>query len=276
MQPKEWTHISHPARLDVGLLHAYYVQHAYPRHSHDYYVISLIEKGRQSFSHKGTKHLTPPGGVIFINPDEVHTGEAADSQGFELRSLYPTTALMEAAAFELTGRHQTLPFFKEVRVDDRWATRSVLSLHRTLSKDTGPLESESRLLWTLAQLIKRYADITVTEHSLDHEKKVIQQVRQYIEDDYAERITLSQLAQLVSLSPYYLLRVFHAEVGMPPYEYLESVRIRHAQRLIESGKPLAEVALEVGFSSQSHLTRHFKKIIGVPPGQYAQKARTSL
>jgi AraC-like DNA-binding protein len=60
---------------------------------------------------------------------------------------------------------------------------------------------------------------------------------------------------------------------MPPYAYLESVRIRHAQQLIENGKSLAEVAAEVGFSSQSHLTRRFKKIIGATPGQYAAQAR---
>jgi AraC-like DNA-binding protein len=80
---------------------------------------------------------------------------------------------------------------------------------------------------------------------------------------------LTQLAEHVSLSPYYLLRVFRAEVGMPPYAYLESVRIRQAQQLIKVGKPLADVAVEVGFSSQSHLTHRFKQIIGVTPGQYA-------
>jgi AraC-like DNA-binding protein len=70
-----------------------------------------------------------------------------------------------------------------------------------------------------------------------------------------------------------LLRAFRAEVGMPPYAYLESVRIRRAQQLIEAGKPLAEVAAEVGFSSQSHLTERFKRIIGVTPGQYAKQLR---
>jgi AraC-like DNA-binding protein len=275
MQPKEWTKISHHAQLDIGLLHAYYVQHAYPRHSHDYYVISLIERGHQSFTHKGAKHLTPPGGVIFINPGEVHTGEAADQQGFELRSLYPTTSLMETAVFELTGRHHVLPFFKDVRVDHRWATNHILSLHEALLQGASELECESLLIWTFAQLIKRYADISSTEQPLGKETKAIQQARRYIDEYFAEGITLNQLAQLVSLSPYYLLRVFQAEVGMPPYTYLESVRIRHAQSLIEAGKPLAEVAIEVGFSSQSHLTRQFKKIIGVTPGQYAQQIHTS-
>lgn len=274
MQKKEWTKVSHNTQLDVGLLHAYYVQHAYPRHSHDYYVISLIERGNQSFTHKGTKHFTPAGGVIFINPGAVHTGEAADSQGFELRSLYPTTSLMETAVFELTGRHQRLPFFKEVRVDQRWATNSVLSLHKAISQGESTLECESRVLWTLVQLIQRYADIGSTERPVGREKNAVEQARRYIEECFAEGITLNQLAQQVALSPYYFLRVFHAEIGMPPYAYLESVRIRHAQQLIKDGKPLAEVAVEVGFSSQSQLTRHFKKIIGATPGQYAEQIRS--
>jgi AraC-like DNA-binding protein len=269
---KEWTKSLHNPQLDVELLHAYYVQHAYPRHSHDYYVISLIARGRQSFTHQGTKLSTPPGGLILINPGAVHTGEAADTQGFELRALYPSTSFMETAVFELTGR-RALPFFKEVRVDQRWATNNVLSLHKAILDGADLLECESRILWTMAQLIRQYAAIGATEGHLGKEKKTIQQVRQYIDEHFAESVTLNRLAQQVALSPYYLLRVFGAEVGMPPYAYLESVRIRHTQRLIKAGKPLVEVAAEVGFSSQSHMTRQFKKIIGVTPGQYAHQSR---
>lgn len=272
MHTQEWTKIAHHPRLDVELLHAYYVQHAYPRHSHDYYVISLIERGRQSFTHQGTKHRTPPGGLILINPGAVHTGEAADTQGFELRALYPSLSLMQTAAHELTG-HRDLPFFKEVLIDHQWATNSVSSLHQAILEGAGMLESESRLLWMMTQLIKRYADIGSSEGHLGKEKRAVRQVRHYIEEHFAENVSLPMLAQHVSLSPYYLLRAFRAEVGMPPYAYLESVRIRHTQRLIKAGKPLAEVAAAAGFSSQSHMTRLFKKIIGVTPGQYAQHVR---
>jgi AraC-like DNA-binding protein/quercetin dioxygenase-like cupin family protein len=272
MLKKEWTKSLHNPQLDVELLHAYYVQHAYPRHSHDYYVISLIERGRQSFTHQGIKHRTPPGGLILINPGAVHTGEAADEQGFELRALYPSTSLMETVVLELTG-HRAFPFFKEVQVDHHWATNSISSLHRAILAGADMLECESRILWMMTQLIQRYADIGSTEGHLGKEKRVIQQVRQYIDEHFTESVTLNMLAQHVALSPYYLLRAFNAEVGMPPYAYLESVRIRHTQRLIKAGKPLAEVAAEVGFSSQSHMTRQFKRIIGVTPGQYAQHIR---
>lgn len=273
MQAKEWTKISHNAQLDVGLLHARFIQHAYPRHSHDYFVISLIERGRQSFTHKGAKYITPPGGVILINPDTVHTGEAVDEQGFELRSLYPTISHMKTAMMELTGRSHILPLFTNVRVDDASAARSILSLHKAISQEGDSMECESRFIQTLTQLIIRYADTPVTEQKLGNEKKTIWKARRYIDDRFAQGVSLSSLAQHVALSPYYLIRAFCTEVGMPPHAYLESVRIQHTQRLIETGKPLAEIAAEVGFSSQSHMTRRFKKIIGVTPGQYSRQIR---
>ncbi len=274
MPAKEWTKVGHNAKLDLGFLHAYHVQHAFPRHNHDYYVICIIESGRQSFTHKGTKHLTPAGGLILINPGAVHTGEVVDAQGFVMRSLYPTLSNMERAVSELTGRHQGSPFFREVRVDHPRAMRSVLSLHQAMLDGASDLECESRFLSTMGLLIERYADTSFDSGHLGKEKNAVQQACRYIEEHFAQGVSLQELAEQVALSPYYFVRAFRAEVGLPPYAYLESIRVRNAQRLIEDGRPLAEVALEVGFSSQSHMTRHFKKIIGATPGQYAQQLKS--
>jgi AraC-like DNA-binding protein len=273
MHMKEWTQFWHHPQLDIRLLRAFYVQHAYPRHSHDYYVLCVIEGGLQSFTHAGIKHTTPPGGVILLNPGAAHTGEPATASGFQMRSIYPTAAHMQMALEELTGRHHTLPLFPAVRIDDRWAMNSLVLLHQTLAHGADLLETESRFLWTLTQLIKRYANISVAEQRLGAESDAIRRARRYIDEHFMHGISLRQIAAHVSLSPYYLLRAFRSHTGMPPYAYLESVRIRQAQRLIELGKPLVEVAGEVGFSSQSHLTHRFKQIIGVTPGQYAQQRR---
>ncbi len=272
MKTKEWTQIGHNAQLDLEFLRAFYIEHAFPRHTHDYYVIGLVLQGRQSFMHKGTKYFTPPGGVMFINPDVPHTGEAVDANGFEMFCFYPTTVHVQKAYSELTGR-PGLPFFKEVRSDHPGAIDLVLGMHKALTQATSLLETESRFTWTLDQLVRHYADIRLAEKPPGQERKAVRQVRHYIDEYFARSITLTQLAEQVSLSPYYLLRVFRAEVGIPPYVYLESVRIRQAQLLIKAGKSLAETALEVGFNSQSHLTYRFKQIIGVTPGQYAQQLK---
>jgi len=112
MQTQERTKIWHNAQFGIGGLQAYYVDHAFPRHSHDYYVICVVRSGLQSFTHKGTKHYTPPGGTILINPSAAHTGETADENGFEMFCLYPTIAHMQNAVFGLTGRQQVTPFFQ--------------------------------------------------------------------------------------------------------------------------------------------------------------------
>ncbi|MCB0194637.1 MAG: AraC family transcriptional regulator [Anaerolineae bacterium] len=273
MHMEEWTKTWHNPQFDVRIMKAFYIEHAFPRHSHEYYVICLIKRGLQSFTHKGTKHFTPANGLILINPDVVHTGEAADAQGFEMVCLYPTIAHMQTAVLELTGRHQALPFFAEVRIDHRWVINCILALHAALGQESTPLEAESRFIWTLTQLIKHYADIRFTERAMGQERRAVRQARRYIDAYFAQGVNLTQLADHVALSPYHLLRVFRAEVGMPPHTYQDSVRINHAQRLIKAGKPMAEVALEVGYSSQSHLTNRFKQIIGVTPGQYAHQLR---
>src|SRR5689334_17502777 len=110
---RDWARTWMDPHLDLRLLQAYYVRHAYPRHSHDYYVIGLIDQGRQSFLHDGRLHYTPPGGIILINPGVVHTGEPAAAEGFALRTLYPTVAHMQAAAQGLTGRPIDLPRFAQ-------------------------------------------------------------------------------------------------------------------------------------------------------------------
>jgi len=261
----------HNPRLDVSLLHAFHREYAYPRHGHDHYVICLIERGVQSFTLKGTKYITPPSGLILINPGIVHTGEPATEQGFQMRSLYPTEKHMQTAVQQLTDRHNAIPYFRDVRIDDAAATHSVWALHQALIDGTNPLEIESRFIATLAQLINQYGEVRRVERPFSQEREAVRRAKQYLEENYAQRISLSDLAEQVALSPYHLLRVFHAEVGLPPHTYLQDVRIRRAQRLIELGHTLADAALTVGFSSQSHLTRRFKQIVGVTPGQYASQ-----
>lgn len=254
MQVKDQQKFSHHAQLDVGLLTAVQTNYAYPRHSHDHYVISLIERGVQSFTLKGTKYINPPSGLILINPDVVHTGEAATKMGFQMRCIYPTIEHMEMAGLELNGRY-AIPYFKEVRIDDPLVMHSVFALHHALTTNADPLECESRFLGTLTLLIEQYAEFPTSEKLPGNKPHAVRQVRNYIQAHYANRITLKDLAEHVSLSPYYLLRVFRKEMGMPPHAYLQDVRVQRAKRLIQAGYQLAEVAFAVGFSSQSHLTR---------------------
>ncbi len=96
----------------------------------------------------------------------------------------------------------------------------------------------------------------------------VQQARAFIEENYATEGRLQLLAQLVGLDKYQLLRLFAAEVGMPPHAYQILVRIEHARALLARGLAPASVAAEVGFTDQSHLSRHFRRLEGTTPGRF--------
>ncbi|MFZ5898195.1 MAG: AraC family transcriptional regulator [Bacillota bacterium] len=268
MPNREWSTLHWNANLNVETFHAFYLKHAYPVHMHDYYVICLIEKGLQSFSHRGSKYETPPGGLVLLNPGDAHTGEPANDAGFEYRAIYLTTAHMQNAVVELTGRCQDSPFFVNIRVDDQSLAGCVRNLHASLRNDANPLETESAFFNALSVIIRRTTEVRHPVLSFGREREAVRKAREYIHSCWSQKITLGELSEHVGLSRYHLLRVFGSEVGMPPHAYLDSVRIGHAKRLLKQGMHPKEVAFETGFSDQSHFANRFKRSVGVTPGVY--------
>ncbi|MYL84700.1 helix-turn-helix domain-containing protein [Desulfovibrio aerotolerans] len=95
-------------------------------------------------------------------------------------------------------------------------------------------------------------------------------VRAAIDVDPAARHSLPALAQLAGVGPTYLERVFGRDTGMSVGQYLLDRRVKRAAACIAGGEPLADAALAAGFYDQSHLTRHFRRRMGVAPGGYRE------
>jgi AraC-like DNA-binding protein len=85
----------------------------------------------------------------------------------------------------------------------------------------------------------------------------------------AAGVSLGEASRLLGADATHLVRCFTHEYGMPPHRYLTGRRLDRARRLLLAGQPAAAVAHEVGFFDQSHLTRHFKRLLGVTPTAYA-------
>ena len=260
-----------PHLSNLQLLQATFITYAFKRHMHDYFVIGMIEDGLQTFSYRGANHLTPPGGLILLNPCEAHTGEAATEAGFMYRAMYPEADLLQQVASDISERQRDVPFFPTPVVHDAPLVTEIIALHHALQAAAPTLEQESRFLWALGHLILRHADSRPPLPAVKRERHEVARIRRHLDEHYAEDVSLAHLAALVNWSPFYLLRVFRKQVGLPPHTYLESIRVRRAQEMLLRGVPLAQIAYDTGFSSQSHLTNSFKKHIAVTPGQYAQQ-----
>ena len=97
----------------------------------------------------------------------------------------------------------------------------------------------------------------------------LQQTIDYIHAYLDRDLRLKDLANVVQMSPNYFAKLFKQTTGITPHQYIIHCRIERVKELIQRGKlPLVEIATQVGFVDQSHLNRHFKRLVGVTPKTY--------
>ena len=246
------------------------ITHEYPPHVHEEYCVLLMLKGVEITVCRGESHIAFPGNLAFMNPDEVHS---SSSVGAEYRIIRIRPALFNRIVSESAGPDAGTPHFDRLVVDDAQTFRLLLKLHRKLEQHSSSLEQESEFISTIGLLVERLLAHHPTVRPLGKEPRHVKTIRDYLKSHYAENVSLSQLTSMTNLSPFYLLRVFHNQVGFPPHEYQTQVRIAHARKLLLEGKPISHVALETGFCDQSHLSRNFKRIVGLTPGQFSSQRK---
>ena len=102
----------------------------------------------------------------------------------------------------------------------------------------------------------------------------LDRVRDFIETNLGEDLTIGALANEACLSPSHFARAFKAATGVTPHRYLTNRRLEKARSWISEGRlPLAEIAFRCGFSSQASFTKWFKRLAGATPGEYRASRR---
>lgn len=138
----------------------------------------------------------------------------------------------------------------------------------------GHLYRESVATAIAIRLLSHHAvcALDVSEATRDLSYQRLHLITDFIHENLSEDIKLSDLSNLIGLSPYYLCRLFKQSLGIPLHQYLIQQRIERAKQLLKhSTLTLTEIANLCGFNSHSHLTRQFKQVVGVPPKLYRHK-----
>ncbi len=275
-----------PAGQVLDLLHAR-VTEPYAPHVHEEYAVGACTAGREVIRYRGTLHYAGPGSVVVLEPGEAHTGAPADPPDFTYRVMYPAAGLLAEGRLA-EGTHR-MPRFREPVIADPGLAAELRRLHAALgagaqslgaeplrahSLGAEPLEAESRLSWLLGELVRRHAS-----PSCDFEVRGAGRVARLVKAQLADRLVsppaLAEIAAETGLSRYQLVRSFRTEVGMPPYAWLAQHRVRMARALLERGCRPAEAAALTGFADQAHLTRWFRRVVGVTPGVYRNSVQDS-
>jgi AraC-like DNA-binding protein len=112
------------------------------------------------------------------------------------------------------------------------------------------------------------ADIKASGNVVGQTPEAVSRMRNYLIENYKEKVSARDLAEKVELSQYHAARLFRRYVGMSPHEFQIVLRVEQAKRLLASGALVTEAATATGFSDQSHLHRYFRRYVHVTPGDY--------
>lgn len=241
------------------------IMQKFPNHFHEYYVLGFIEDGSRHLSCKNTEYTVGKGDLLLFNPMENHTCEQIDDKALDYRCLNVKQDTMRNTVYEITGCGY-LPEFAAPVVFQSEHVSLLKELHQMLTEEKESFQKEEAFYFLIEQLLSNYTNnrelkpITISLQ--------IQKAREFMENNFSEQISLDDLSRVSALNKYTLLRSFTRQIGITPYQYLETIRVNYAKKLLEQGVIPIEASSESGFTDQSHFTKYFKNFIGLTPKQY--------
>ena len=93
----------------------------------------------------------------------------------------------------------------------------------------------------------------------------------YIHKNYNKNISLTEVSQVINVSPQYLSKLFKDECGQGFVHYLNSIRVEQAKNWIREGVPLKSLALKAGFNNYTYFFKVFKEVTGMTPQEWCQR-----
>ncbi|MFE1801802.1 AraC family transcriptional regulator [Streptomyces sp. NPDC059517] len=248
----------------VEVFHAHFTEYAYPMHVHDAWTLLLVDAGAVRYDLDRHEHGTPDGTVSLLPPHVPHNGSPITEDGFRKRVLYLDLSRLDETYI---GPAVDTPDFL-----DPVLRRRVGQLHTALAHAGDELEAESRLT-LIGERLRGHLRPALVKDGRDADHPLAHRLRELLDERLLQGVTLQEAAGLVHAHPAHLVRAFSGAYGIPPHQYLMSRRVEHARRLLLAGRAPGEVAAETGFYDQSHLNRHFKRLVGVAPGRYRDSSR---
>lgn len=134
----------------------------------------------------------------------------------------------------------------------------------------GQLYIESLTQVLVIHLLRHYSTFTqpITSQNKSLTRAQLQQAIDYVSTHLDQDLSLIQIARVINISPTYFASLFKRATGISPHQYVIQQRVERAKLLLlKTDLTIADIALQVGFSSQSHLTQQFKRLTGMTPKQ---------
>jgi AraC family transcriptional regulator len=250
---------------DVGLTESVYSpSFTIPRHSHESAYFGLVLQGTYRETYEGRARECGPSTLLFHPAGELHDERHDDV-------LVRIFSIELSAAWRDRLPEQAAPLRTPACFRSGPLVRLALRLYDESRKDdpVAPLAIEGLMLEVLAETCRQ--GVHLAESRVP---RWLRQVRDLLNDQYAADLSLESIASSVNVHPTHLCRAFRQHYRCTPGDFVRQLRIERArQYLAESDTPLAEIALRVGYSDQSHFATAFKRLTGITPSRFRKMSR---
>ena len=252
-----------------------------------YYSLYITKSGGRVVMVDGKKHTLRSGCVLLASPENVCSSSGID--GFEgecwllqvpkvpFEMLLSQTGVADWSRLSNGGSH----YFVMPDGFDPAFDRILLGLNEELqTQDEGSYAFVASSLTLLLLRLLRLPEETVAEEGMRRGKGPLDmhEIAAFIDKHYGERLTMTILCKIFSISLSTMSRAFKREIGMPPVSYLNQVRVEAARKLIDEDPrlPLTEVCSRVGYDNLTYFGRVFKNSMGITPGAYRSRKRQKV
>jgi AraC-like DNA-binding protein len=244
----------------------------YDRHWHTTFGVGLMARGaHRSLSGRGQVDALA-GDTITTNPGEVHDGRPLGGPSRRWLMLFLDAPTMAAMAGPAAAPAADVRLTRPV-LHDQTLRPALQHLWRQLERWNTAGPARAGMVLACEEALVRACGLLLQHHSTAVPAAAahadVARVRERLADDLVNPPSLAQLAAMVGLTRYQLLRRFERAYGLTPFEWQRQVRVERARALIASGRSLGQVAADCGFADQSHMTRAFAGHFGFTPGAWA-------
>ncbi len=249
-------------------------------HYHEFPKIVVFLSGKASYLIEGCNYELEPMDVLLIHQNDIHRPKIDLSLPYERYILWVNPAFLHSYnqnSAELLSCFQTASKNRLhlLRLED--PIRSIFlshlkALHEELHhKDFGNELMADTLLFQI--LIQLNRELISKNHAIAsyHSDERIQLLIQYIREHLDQPLSIPDLAELIYVSPSYLMHLFRQETGMSLHQYITRKRIQLAGSRLKEGMSATEVCFSCGFQDYSTFSRAFKRIFHTSPGQYGNR-----
>lgn len=248
-------------------------------HYHDSYEIYYLCEGERYYFINDKCFRVKKGSLVFINEYDIHYTTAMSDAGYErflinfkkefLKGTENSEDMDLLACFG-KGVHIIEFNLKQQQYIEALFEKMTEEFY---NKAEGYMMYLKSSLTQLLIMINRYGRLgDESQGYMNSTHKTIAEITGYINNNFFEDISLKSISEKFFISPYYFSRTFKKVSGLSFIDYLNSVRIKEAQKLlIRTDKNITQISEDVGYKSTTHFDRIFKKIIGMSPLAYKKK-----